>query len=174
MDNTAPENSYARARSSKKIGTVATIIFILKTACSIGIFASQYGFGKAGYGLSIIIAIIIWYMMIYGFLTIGKLCNEIEYENGSNFKVSAYYVLGEYCSTDRWKPFVKAIIIIAISSLNVVSVVALIANITTYIYLTIWEVDTRYIKLCILIWTVIVLYVMLEPEKFKFIAIPAF
>ena len=168
------ENAYEMARSSKKIGTLATIIFILKTSCSIGIFTSQYGFGEAGYVLSTVITILVWYMMIYGFLTIGKLCNQIEYEQGHNFKVSAYHVLGEYCSTDRWKSFVKVIIIVAISSLNVVTVVTLLANITTYIYLNIWEVDTRYIKLCMLIWTVIVLFVMLEPEKYKFVAIPAF
>ena len=114
------------------------------------------------------------YFNLYSAISLTKLMNQIEEENNFSIRVSAYHELSSYCCSRKYQNFWKILLISIYTFVNCATVVTIVINATYFVHHDIWGVDTRIIKLIIMGIGMLILFLTIVPENYKYLAVPIF
>lgn len=127
--------SYEETRARNKLGLAAAIVFMIKSAFGLGVFASTPGFAKVGYLLGAMICLLMCYVTTYGMYLVGNLANKIEDENReTNLKMLTYHDVAMACVKERFKTFIKSFVIFSLVLVNVSIPVASTVQISVFFF----------------------------------------
>ena len=163
---------YEDGREESKLGMTGAILMVTKAVISLSIFGFHSIFLRSGYLLGSIVSIIYMAGTGYGCIRASTLAAEVE--NSRNIKgyyVETYFELGEiiFPKNSNWRylfgPALFVLNLLAMTSVSIAAFLALQMNIIQFLHFT-----QLGAKLLIYATVIVIILLIAEPERLKFIA----
>lgn len=164
-------NEYDISRLEKKVSNWIAFFLVIKSMGGLVFFTSQFSYGLAGYVLGILSQFTGMYLNLYGILCLTKLMSQIEEENNNTYRVSAYHELSFYCCSEKYRTFWKVLIMLLFTFVNATTAVGYVISASNFVHIDVWSIDTRIIKVIIMVIGLIILFLTVQPENYKYIAV---
>lgn len=170
-------SSYSQKRKSLKNGFLVTCLIFFKASVGFGFYSSQMYFFDSGWLLGLLVTIILSYIVAYAMYILCQLINEIEKTNYNlgieNMEEIVFYcfqnskvqnTLYTLCKTFTF--FLNYAIILV----NGINFSKFLTNKIGVLFDSDTFRDLTFYKLCFILINIILIILILEPEKMKWLS----
>lgn len=163
------DNNYEDERLKHKLCYWKSALLFIQSAAGISLFTLQKPLQMVGLYGGFFITILVGYITCFGLVTLSALASDIEKDFGYKRRVKNFYELtnhiqGKHIPIMRWLMMVSGVCMMYASTISNVILVA--DTLEHHLGISVWISKLSMFVLCSLIF-----FLLIEPEKIKFINI---
>ena len=165
--NRAEFVNYEEERSKHKLNFFKSALLFIQSAAGISLFTLQKPLQMVGLLGGFLLTLLVGYITTYGLVTLSTLASDIEKESGFKRRVKNFYELtehieGSHVPVIRWLMMVSGVCMMYASTISNIVLVA--DTLEHHVGIVPWVSKLTLFFLCSVIF-----FLIIEPEKIKFI-----